>query len=148
MKIILDTNVLISALLNPNGVVGTFLLQNLRGHDKLSCYMLYVELFDKKEKIKKYTKLSEVELLELLYLLIKQIDFINESQISQNSWKQAEYLTKDIDVKDVSFVALTVETNGILWTGDKKLIKGLRSKNFNRIYSLDELKKIIQNPFS
>jgi len=144
MKIIIDTNILISTLMSSNGEIGTFLLKNLQEHEKLSCYMLYIELFDKKEKILKYTKIPEKELLELLYLVIKQIDFINEHQISQESWHQAKALTKDIDVKDVSFVALTIESNGILWTGDKKLYKGLKKRGFEQIANLDEMKVIIK----
>lgn len=143
MKIVIDTNILISTLMSSNGVVGTFLLKELQEHDKLSCYMLYIELFDKKEKILKYTKLSEKELLELLYLVLKKIDFINEHQISQESWNRARELTKGIDVKDISFVALTIENESILWTGDKKLHKGLKDKGFTQVVNLEELKELI-----
>ena len=55
MKIVVDTNILISALMNANGITGTFLLKDLQKYEKLSCYLLYVELFDKKEKILKYS---------------------------------------------------------------------------------------------
>lgn len=143
MRIVIDTNILISTLMSSNGVVGTFLLKELQEHDKLSCYMLYIELFDKKEKILKYTKLSEKELLELLYLVLKKIDFINEHQISQESWNRARELTKGIDVKDISFVALTIENESILWTGDKKLHKGLKDKGFTQVVNLEELKELI-----
>ena len=106
--------------------------------------MLYVELFDKKEKILKYTKIPEGEFLELLYIVLKRIDFINENQISKESWDQAVELTEGIDIKDVSFVALTIETNGILWTGDKKLHQGLKEKGFERVTNLDELRKLVK----
>lgn len=59
MTIVIDTNILISALMNPTSYIGTFLIYRLHGHDKISCYNLYIELFDKKEKILKYTKVSE-----------------------------------------------------------------------------------------
>ncbi|HRJ16910.1 MAG TPA: PIN domain-containing protein [Saprospiraceae bacterium] len=141
MKIIIDTNILISTLMNLDSRIGTFLLKELNEHEKLSCYMLYVELFDKKEKIIRYSKIPESELLELLYLVLKKIQFINEYQISQVSWNKALELTEGIDVKDVSFVALTIESNGILWTGDKKLHTGLKAKGFTSVCLLEELQE-------
>ena len=127
--------------MNLDSRIGTFLLKELNEHEKLSCYMLYVELFDKKEKIVRYSKIPESELLELLYLVLKKIQFINEYQISQVSWNKALELTEGIDVKDVSFVALTIESNGTLWTGDKKLHTGLKAKGFTSVCLLEELQE-------
>ncbi len=143
-KLVIDSNILISTLMNPKGIVGTFLLEDLHHVEKLSCYMLYVEVFDKKEKIIKYTKLEEGELLEVLYMILKQINFVNELQISEESWVKAEELTSDIDVKDISFVAMAIETGGILWTGDKKLIRGLTNKGFEQVVDLEELRNLIR----
>lgn len=128
--------------MSSNGVIGTFLLKDLQDHEKYSCYMLYVELFEKKEKILKYTKIPEGEFLELLYIVLKRIDFINENQISKESWDQAIDLTKDIDIIYISFVALAIEMKGILWTGDKKLHQGLKEKGFERVANLEELRKL------
>ena len=144
MKIVIDTNILISTLMSSDGVVGTFLLKDLREIEKCSCYYLYIEIFDKKDKIIKYSGLSEAEVLELLYLVLKRIQFINEHQISEQSWGKAKELTEDIDMKDVSFVALTIEMGAKLWTGDKKLYQGLRKKGFMDVVSLEDLKEILK----
>ena len=106
--------------------------------------MLYVEIFDKKDKILKYSKIEEKELLELLYLVLKRIDFINENQISKSNWIKAKELTKDIDIKDISFVALTLEANGILLTGDKKLYKGLKRKGFEKVANVEDLRNTLK----
>jgi len=37
-------------------------------------------------------------------------------------------LTKNVDEFDTPFVALSLELASPLWTGDKKLIKGLKQK--------------------
>lgn len=144
MKIVIDTNILISTLMSSDGVVGTFLLKDLREIEKYSCYYLYVEVFDKKDKIIRYSGLKEKEVLELLYLILKKIQFINESQITKSSWDKAKKLTKDVDVKDVSFVALTIEIGAKLWTGDKKLHQGLRKKGFMDVVNLEELKELLK----
>jgi len=36
MKIVVDTNMLISALMKADGAIGTFLLRDLQAHQKLS----------------------------------------------------------------------------------------------------------------
>jgi len=139
MKIIIDSNIAISALISPTGTVADLLFNQLRDFQKLTCYFLYVEIFDKKDKILKASKLSEQELLELLYLFIRRVEFINESQFSTEIWQQAKALTNDIDLKDSAFVALTIYAGGKLWTGDKPLYNGLRNKGFMDVVNTKDL---------
>ena len=40
---------------------------------------------------------------------------------------------QDIDIKDISFVALSIETGLTLLTRDKKLHDGLRKKKFRQV---------------
>lgn len=67
--------------------------------------------------------------------------------IAPNTLKKAYRLVKDVDEKDIIYVALTIEMNGLLWTGDKKLIKGLQKKGFNKICSLKGNQLIPVDPF-
>jgi len=95
----------------------------------------FVELFKHKEKICKVSKHSPDEILEVLYELIRHIDFFDEDTLSVNALQSAWELVKDIDPKDMLFVALTLEVNGLLWTGDVKLRKGLENKGFNLLFT-------------
>jgi predicted nucleic acid-binding protein len=143
MRIIVDTNILISTMIQPNSRIGSLLMRDLDGKAAVfSCYYLYVEIFDKKERIKKYSKLDEIDLLELLYLVLRKVTFVNEEQISKASWDTAKELTKDIDIKDVSFVALALEMKAKLWTGDKKLYAGLREKGFQDVLNTRDLEEL------
>ncbi|NJN34271.1 MAG: hypothetical protein HC817_08490 [Saprospiraceae bacterium] len=63
-----------------------------------------------------------------------RITIINDELITILTWKQAMQLVHDIDVKDVLNVALTIELEGKLWTNDKKLKDGLKSKGFNDFF--------------
>jgi predicted nucleic acid-binding protein len=56
---------------------------------------------------------------------------------------KAESLTKDVDFNDLLFVGLTLELKGRLWTGDKKLIRGITKKGFNKIVTTAELSDIL-----
>ncbi len=87
--------------------------------------------------------LSEREVLELESVVIENITFINEGLIPQKLTSSVEKLLKDIDLADVPFVALTKELNGKLWTGDKKLIAGLKVKNFTDTITTLELSNLL-----
>jgi len=75
--------------------------------------------------------------------IIKNSTFINEGLIPKKIISSVEKLLKDIDLADVPFVALTKDLNGKLWTGDKMLIDGLKSKKFNSFISTLELSVLL-----
>jgi len=49
-------------------------------------------------------------------------------------WQQAYALCHAVDEADTPHVALTLQLNGLLWTGDKKLMKHLEKQGFNRFF--------------
>ena len=134
--IIVDTNVLFSTLLGKNKKFRDILLsqENAILH---SCKYSIVELFKYKEKIQKYSSFDEDEILELLYNLLKKIQIFDENTLTEESLKKAFDLCREIDEKDIPFVALTIELDGLLWTGDKELKNGLRSKGFNSFFEIE-----------
>ncbi|MEM6299688.1 MAG: PIN domain-containing protein [Bacteroidota bacterium] len=139
MRLIVDTNILISTLLQPKSSIGELLLYRLKEVDKFAPHLLFVEIFDKKDKIAKYSKIEPTDLLELLFRSLKQITFINEHQIKEENWQKARELMQGVDPDDTVFVALALEMGATLWTGDKKLIQGLRDKGFSAVVSTTEL---------
>ena len=67
---------------------------------------------------------------------MQKIEFVNERYISKEAFYKAWQLCKDIDESDTPFVALTIELNALLWTGDKKLKEGLKKKGFNSFFEI------------
>lgn len=100
---------------------------------------LIVELFDKKERILRYSKLTPPDVSELYYQLLKRVTFVNEALISDESLREAFDLVADIDLKDLPFVALAIQTQASLWTGDRVLANGLRAKGFKLLKTTAEL---------
>ena len=122
MKVIIDTNKLFSAALSKNGKIAQTLFSD--EYEFIAPHFAMVELFKYKDKLVVLTKKSEVEVLEILYLILLQVNFFNEKSLSLSSRQAAYSLCKDIDPKDAIFIALSIELNAPLWTGDKKLKKG------------------------
>lgn len=130
--IIVDTNIVFSALVNKNSPIASFLLEPQQ--TLLMPKFGFVELFKHKEKICKISKHSHDEILEVLYELIRHIDFFDENTISADALQKSWELVKDVDPKDMLFAALTIEMNGLLWTGDTKLRLSLQTKGFNSFF--------------
>jgi predicted nucleic acid-binding protein len=65
---------------------------------------------------------------------IRRIDFFDENVISVDALQKSWSLVKDVDPKDMLFVALTIEMNGLLWTGDGKLRSDLKAKGFDLFF--------------
>ncbi len=139
MNIVIDTNIVFSALLNANGLIGELLLNS---QDEFKFYapeLLQEEIARYKNKLLATSKLSSIQFEESNYRVMTLIKSISEDLINQNSWTKAAELTHDVDEDDTPFVALTIELNAVLWTGDKKLLNGLTNKGFKSIVSTQQL---------
>jgi len=130
--IVVDTNIIFSALVNKNSNIASFLLEPNR--PLIMPKFGFVELFKHKEKICAVSKHSQDEILEILYEFMRHIEFFDENSISISSLKAGWEFVEDIDPKDLLFVALTLEVGGVLWTGDMKLRNGLKNKGFDSFY--------------
>lgn len=53
-------------------------------------------------------------------------------------------MVKDIAKKDLLFIALSIQTGFNLWTGDKKLMEGLKKKGFDFTIDTKQLLKQIK----
>jgi predicted nucleic acid-binding protein len=132
--VVVDANRLFSELIAGNRP--RRLIMSSRSDIQFFCpkYVL-VELFKHKERIMLATKLDEPSLLGLLHTLLERIRFFDEDAIRIGCWTEAWRLCRDIDEKDVAYVALTLELEGDLWTGDRELEAGLRRKGFRQFFT-------------
>ena len=139
VKIVVDTNIIFSALLNSNGTIGDLLFNSDHFFEFYSPSYMRYEIEKHWVKLKKISKLSDENLLESKFLVFSKINLINEEIIPIKIWHNAEKIVEKIDIDDIDFVALTAFLKAYLWTGDKVLYNGLKQNNFNRIYSTSDL---------
>lgn len=79
MKIVVDTNIIFSGILNSTSRIGQLLLTSKKHFQFYTCDFLRQELSRHKIKLLKLTKLPEDDLAELETLITKNISFINEA---------------------------------------------------------------------
>ena len=130
MKIVVDTNIVFSAILNTDSRIGKTLLNSKNHFQFYSCHYLQIEIQRHRNKLLNLTKLPEDALAELIFLVMNPIIFIDERLLPQALLLTTEALLQSIDPNDTPFVALTTYLGGKLWTGDKKLHEGLQLKQF------------------
>ena len=145
MKIIVDTNIVFSAILNSNSRIGKILLNSKEHFQFFTCNYLRTEIQRHRNKLLKLTKLSEGQLSELEDLITQHITFIDERLIPQDLLIKTEIQLKAIDPDDTVFVALTKHLEGKLWTGDLQLYNGLKAKRFKNIILTSELSLLLDD---
>jgi predicted nucleic acid-binding protein len=139
MKIVIDTNIIFSALLNSNSTIGDLLFNSDKHFEFYSCSYMRYEIQKHWYKLKKISKLSDEQLQISYAQVISKIKFINEEIIPVETWLASEKIAKEIDIDDTDFVALTKFLKATLWTGDKVLYNGLKKLNFKKLINTKEL---------
>jgi putative PIN family toxin of toxin-antitoxin system len=142
MRLVVDTNIIFSALLKKNSRELDIIMR-----DDVEVFIpkfLMIEIFKHKERIIKISKLSEDEVLESLYLILKYCTILNDKDISEEILKKSYQYVKEIDPKDVVFVAAALTLEASLWSGDKKLMNGLKEKDINIFVQTKDLIEILK----
>jgi predicted nucleic acid-binding protein len=145
IKVVVDTNIIFSALLNSNSKIGEVLLNSEGVFEFFSCEYMRFELDQHWNKLKKIAALTEEDLNTSKYYLFKRINFINEALIAEKHWLKAESLVSNIDEDDIDLVALNEHLKGLLWTGDKQLINGLKKLNYKKVMSTSNMVELREN---
>ena len=139
MKIVVDTNIIFSALLNTNGTIGDLIFNSEKVFEFYSCDYMRYEILKHWNKLKKISKLSDEQLQISYAQVISKIKFINEEIIPEEIWKYSEKIVETIDEDDIDFVALTRFLRATLWTGDKVLYNGLSDVKFKKLINTSDL---------
>jgi predicted nucleic acid-binding protein len=132
-SVVVDTNLIFSALIPKSSKIRDILFdQNLTFY---SPNYLISEVYKHKDKLIKNSKLTESEFYLYFDGITERINFIPTELIGIKSRQKAYNLCKDVDLKDIPFVALAIDLEIPFWTGDKKLKEGLEKKGYNNFFN-------------
>jgi predicted nucleic acid-binding protein len=142
VKFIVDANMVFSGILNTNGKIGDLLINSKPYLTFIAPDFLRTEIRNHYPRLVQISGLTIEEIQEAEFQLYKDIIFISEEQIKISNWVSADALVADVDPKDTHYIAYSKEFDCKIWSGDKKLIKGLTAKGFTNFITTDELYKL------
>jgi predicted nucleic acid-binding protein len=142
MKIIVDSNIVFSAILNTKSNIGQLIINGSRYFEFYTVGLLKEEVLNHKEKITDLTNYTEDQFAAVFQLITSKIVFVDDILLKDNDLAKAIELVSNVDQGDALFVALTNQLIANLWTGDKRLVNGLKKKGYSRVITTDELYEI------
>jgi predicted nucleic acid-binding protein len=139
LDIVIDTNIIFSAILNKKSNISQIILYSRELFNFTTPNFSKSELYNHKNKIISITGYSEDKLNKLIEMFFEKITLIDENIIPDKQYEIAYNLCADIDQNDLFFVAVANHLNAKLWTGDKKLVGGLKKKGFTQLIDTKEM---------
>ncbi len=139
MKIVIDSNIVFSAILNTKSKIGQLIINGSMFFSFYTVGLLKDEIFEHRSKILELTGFTENQFNEIYQLIADKIRFVDEILLTDEEISKASDLVSGIDNDDAMFVALNNHLLANLWTGDKQLINGLKKKGYSRLFTTDDL---------
>lgn len=107
MILVTDSNLVVSALISPNGTIAKIFKDKAKPQFLAPNYLFY-EINKHWKKIVQFSNLTEKELKKELLFYQELIKIYKINEIKKSSLRKAEQLVKDIDPEDVFFIAFTL----------------------------------------
>ena len=120
MNIILDSNILFSALIK-DSTTRKIILE----YDSFFLFpsFIFLEMEKHKEELFRKSGMDKIDFDKLLYLILRKVTII-PSEVLFPYREEALKMVKEIDPNDIIFVACALAYfNSIIWSDDKKLKK-------------------------
>ncbi len=133
MKLVVDANIVFSSLLRTEGAVGDIFFNSRPPLQLFAPETLRQEIADHRDKLVKLSKQPATMMATLERLTLARITFLNEGLICTVSWAKAREVMSGLDDDDTVYVALAIQLKAPLWTGDKRLRKGLLKNGYSLI---------------
>lgn len=139
MRIIVDANIVFSAILNTNSKIADLLMNSKGIFDFVAPDFLLTETKKYHKKISSISKMTITEVQHVENNVSKPITFLSAIHIPESFWLKAEQLVFDVDPKDTPYVAFSMFLKSKIWSGDKVLRNGLIKKGFKKVITTEEL---------
>ena len=143
MKIVVDTNIVFSAILNPSATIGQILIYGQQQFEFFAPNLVKSEIKKHRSKIIALSEdMDDATFEDIRDEIFRCLNFISEEQIPYDFWHEVIPIVRDTDMDDIAFIVLSKYLDAKLWTGDKKLLIGLEKQGFKQTITTEELSKI------
>jgi len=129
MNYIIDFNILFSSMLSGKSFYKTL----FRNNNFYTPDFIFVELQKYESQIIDNTKLELEQLISYSKFLFNHLKVFPNLVITIKSKQYAFDLIKDINLKDITYLALSIELEIPLITRDEILFNGLRKKRYKNV---------------
>jgi len=143
LKLVVDANLVFSCIVRSDGNIGEVLIRSADRFEFFAPSVLQDELERHRTELRKMARMSEADLGKVLTALLGNITLIDEKLWTKTNLRKAEKLLDGVDLLDVPYLALAFDLDCPLWTGDKKLIKGLRAHGVEHVLSTEDVLKFL-----
>ena len=109
MIIIADSNIFMSALISPQGLIASVLAER-----------------------------KKIQYIVPDYLIEEVTEIIQEKDLKKTYVSKAQKIVADVDENDMHFIALHLQIKHKIWTSDKVLVKGLTEKGYGHFFTSTE----------
>ncbi|AEI47810.1 PIN domain-containing protein [Runella slithyformis] len=130
---VVDANVLMSMLISGKAIYKTL----LSDYTFFSSDFAFIEIEKYQRIIKQKSRLEADSFQQFSYFVFTHVHFMPGYLIDNDINNKAFQLVHDIDVKDISYVALALQLDIPLLTRDVPLYAGLRKKGFRKVEMFD-----------
>ena len=139
MIVIIDSNIVFSAILNSQSKIGQLIINSSNIFRFYTVSLLKDEIERHKDKLLSISGFTDEQYQNSYQKIIRRINFVDDILIPDDVIEDAINLVADIDENDILFIALTNHLHAKLWTGDKKLISGLKIKGYSKILTTNDM---------
>lgn len=136
MKLAIDANVFISALMKKDGLTADIIVNSW--YDILFPEFEFQEIYKYKDEIIKRAGYSEMEFIKLTTLLLNHMRIISHEEI-RDYYDEACSIMNSIDLGDIIYIATALAFKAVIWSDDAHF------KMQNRVRSLttEEMKNYL-----
>ncbi len=145
MILILDANIVFSSILKPKSAIAGILLDPDNGLIFVAPTFLQAEINKHIPKLCQLTGFGELRILEIIELIFSKILFYPNEVIPDYIQNQAAEICDPIDPKDSIYIAFSLYFQSKIWSGDRKLISGLKIRGYDFLLDTVAIMQLIRS---
>lgn len=139
MIIIADSNIFMSALISPQGLIASVLAERKKIQYIVPDYLIEEVTEHIPDLVKRLkNKRTKKQLTDDFKMLLEGVTIIQEKDLKKTYVSKAQKIVADVDENDMHFIALHLQIKHKIWTSDKVLVKGLTQKGYGHFFTSTE----------